>query len=58
MKRQLALASAIAILTGLASPASAFRCGDFGKYLAYEGMHKYQILKDCGEPYSREDVTK
>ena len=34
--------------------AHAFRCGD-GK-LASKGMHKYQILKDCGPPVSKEVV--
>ncbi len=27
-----------------------------GRNIASEGMHKYQILKDCGQPISRETV--
>ena len=34
----------------------AFRCGSRNQYLASEGMHKFQILADCGEPVSREVV--
>ena len=34
----------------------AFRCGDGGRNLAREGMHKYQILKDCGSPVSKEII--
>lgn len=39
-----------------ASSAYAFRCGPGGRNIASEGMHKYQILKDCGQPMSRETV--
>lgn len=56
MKKSIILASSLAVLCGFASAAQAFRCGEGNKYLASEGMHKYQILKDCGEPYLREDV--
>ncbi|WP_321419909.1 DUF2845 domain-containing protein [uncultured Desulfobacter sp.] len=34
----------------------AFRCGDGKRNLASEGQHKYQILKDCGPPVSKEIV--
>lgn len=34
----------------------AFSCGKGGTYLATEGRHKYQILKDCGPPVVKEDV--
>ena len=34
----------------------AFRCGSRNQNLATEGMHKFQILADCGEPASREVV--
>ena len=40
----------------VAAPALAFRCGSHNQYLAAEGMHKFQILADCGEPVSREIV--
>ncbi len=39
-----------------ASSAYAFRCGPEGQKLARKGMHKYQILKDCGPPISSETV--
>jgi len=42
--------------TAFIAPAYAFRCGDGGRNLASEGMHKYQILKDCGEPDLKEVV--
>jgi hypothetical protein len=38
------------------SPAFAFRCGPGLRLLASEGMHKQEILKDCGPPASREIV--
>lgn len=56
MKRFGILAAAAAALVGLAQPAEAFRCGEGNRYLATEGMHKFQILKDCGPPASREVV--
>ncbi|MCM2264286.1 MAG: DUF2845 domain-containing protein [Desulfuromonadales bacterium] len=56
MKKHIILVSSLTILCCFASWSYAFRCGDGNRYLATEGMHKYQILKDCGEPYSREDV--
>lgn len=40
----------------VSTPAHAFRCGSRNQYLASEGMHKFQILADCGEPASREIV--
>ncbi|MCK5609245.1 DUF2845 domain-containing protein [Candidatus Pacearchaeota archaeon] len=36
--------------------AHAFRCGEGGRNLAREGMHKNEILNDCGEPEVREVV--
>lgn len=32
----------------------AFRCGEYGRNLAREGMHKSEVLMDCGEPAARE----
>jgi hypothetical protein len=34
----------------------AFRCGEDNKMLATEGMKKYQIEKDCGQPYAKEII--
>lgn len=56
MKPYMILASVLAVLCGFASSSYAFRCGDGNRFIATEGMHKYQILKDCGEPYLREDA--
>lgn len=56
MKSHILLAAALTVLCGFASSVYAFRCGEGNRYIATEGMHKYQILKDCGEPYSREDI--
>lgn len=53
MKRYLVLALLFCFTT---SPSHAFRCGDGNRYIASEGMHKHQILKDCGEPASREII--
>ena len=39
-----------------ASSVYAFRCGPGGRNIAREGMHKYQVLKDCGQPISRETI--
>jgi hypothetical protein len=47
------------LLSGIciqAATSHAFRCGDGGRLLASEGMHKYQILKDCGPPLAQEVV--
>lgn len=38
------------------TPSYAFRCGNLDRNVASEGMHKYQILKDCGSPVSKEIV--
>lgn len=39
-----------------AIPLYAFRCGNMDRYIAREGMHKYQVLADCGSPVSKEIV--
>jgi len=36
--------------------ADSFNCGFEGRNLASEGKHKFQILKDCGPPASRDFV--
>lgn len=38
------------------SYALAFRCGENGTKIADEGMHKYQILSDCGPPATKQVV--
>lgn len=53
MNKYIILATLLCLFT---SPSHAFRCGEGNRYLATEGMHKYQILKDCGEPFSREVI--
>jgi hypothetical protein len=56
VNRAAVLAAALALCFCCGAPAHAFRCGDGNRYLAAEGMHKYQILNDCGEPEAREIV--
>lgn len=51
-----AILAAGLVLCCCGAPAHAFRCGDGNRSLAAEGMHKYQILNDCGEPAAREIV--
>jgi hypothetical protein len=51
-----ALAAMLAFAALVTAHAQAFRCGKYNDKLATEGMHKYQILADCGEPASRELV--
>jgi len=56
MKNFIIFLIVIILLCSSGSSAYAFRCGDRGKNLTREGMHKYQIIKDCGPPVSREIV--
>lgn len=56
MRRLTTLLFLLSCLLGLVSSAYAFRCGSRNQNLASEGMHKFQILADCGEPDSREIV--
>lgn len=56
MKTTIALTAMLAYLVLVTASALAFRCGKYNDKLATEGMHKYQILADCGEPASRELV--
>ena len=54
MKQFIILAAILAFLCCSAASTHAFRCGDGGRNLAQEGMHKYRILKDCGPPDTKE----
>lgn len=56
MRRAFLLLFLLACSMDFATSAYAFRCGSRNQYLASEGMHKFQILADCGEPASREVV--
>lgn len=56
MRRTILLASVLVCSFCLIMPAMAFRCGERANKIATEGMHKYQILADCGEPTSRDLV--
>ena len=56
MKSFIILVSTLTFLFCFAISTYAFRCGDGGRNLASDGMHKYQILKDCGPPFSKEIV--
>ena len=56
MKNFIILISILTFLCCSAGTTHAFRCGDGGRNLAQEGMHKYRILKDCGPPVSKEIV--
>lgn len=56
MKTSAGLTALLTLAFVAAAPAQAFRCGDGNRYLATEGMHKYQILKDCGPPAVQETV--
>ncbi|UCF90483.1 MAG: DUF2845 domain-containing protein [Desulfobacterales bacterium] len=56
MKKIIILAIMPTFLSFFAAHTDAFRCGYGGKNLASEGMHKYQVLKDCGPPISKEIV--
>ena len=56
MKNFIIFAVVLTLFCTSADYIDAFRCGDGDKYLATKGMHKYQILKDCGPPESKEIV--
>ena len=56
MKKIVILAIVLTFLCTSVVYTYAFRCGKGGRNLAKKGMHKYQILKDCGSPTSREIV--
>jgi hypothetical protein len=56
MKKIVILAIVLTFLCFSAASTYAFRCGDGGRNLASKGMHKYQILEDCGSPTSKEIV--
>ena len=43
-------------LCGTILNAYAFRCGTVNQNLAAEGMHKQQILNECGPPFTKEIV--
>jgi len=47
---------AVFLLVILTQPAFSFNCGN-GKLLT-EGMHKYQVIKDCGSPASSQIVWR
>jgi len=51
--KHLALFVAVLIFSWCTT-AYGFRCGEGGKLLASKGMNKYEILKDCGPPVSKE----
>ena len=56
MRKLIVLFSSTTILCSFSLFAYAFRCGEYNQLLASEGMHKYQILKDCGQPDIKENV--
>jgi hypothetical protein len=56
MKKVIILAVALTLFCTFTFYSYAFYCGKDGRYLATEGRHKYQILKDCGPPVVKEDV--
>ena len=56
MRKISILTAMLTFLCCSAASTYAFRCGDGGINLASEGRHKYQILKDCGPPVSKEIV--
>ena len=56
MKKAIQFAVTLTLLCTSAFHSYAFSCYKDGKYLATEGRHKYQILKDCGPPEVKEDV--
>ena len=56
MKKVIILAVALTLFCTSVFCSYAFYCGEGGRYLATEGRHKYQILKDCGPPVSKEIV--
>ena len=56
MKQFIILAVTLTFLYCFGASTYAFRCGTLRRNLAREGMHKYQILKDCGPPSLKETV--
>ena len=50
MRKLIVLTSSMTILCSFSLSSFAFRCGEYSQFLATEGMHKYQILKDFGPP--------
>ena len=56
MRQIIIFAAILAFLFSSTVYSSSFRCGDHGKNYASEGQHKYEILKDCGPPVSKEIV--
>jgi len=55
-KHALILVLLLSFLFIFHSYALAFRCGENGTKIADEGMHKYQILADCGPPTAKQVV--
>ena len=56
LKRILILGTILSFILSTVVAGYSFHCGKFGKNLARKGMHKHQILKDCGPPFSKEIV--
>jgi len=56
MNKAILFAATLTLFCASAFQSYAFSCGQGGRYLATEGWHKYQILKDCGPPVVKEDV--
>ena len=56
MKKIVILVIVLTLLCTSAFYTYAFHCGDGNRKLALEGMHKYQVLNDCGPPFSKEIV--
>lgn len=54
MKQFIVLAATLTFLCCFAASTHAFTCKDGS--LAREGMHKYEILSNCGPPVSKEIV--
>ena len=46
----------LAFISCIVTQSYAFRCGNLGKNLVRKGMHKQQIINDCGQPNSKEIV--
>ena len=56
MGKLIVWAAVLILLCGTITSAYAFRCGKVNQNLAAEGMHKQQILNECGPPFTREIV--
>ena len=56
MNKAILYLAALTLFCASAFHSYAFSCGKGEKYIATEGWHKYQILKDCGPPVIKEDV--